>query len=566
MEQSDNFKQKCLFYFIMATSLMMPIIMAFFFKITDLFPDIRQAIYSYLFPFLLTGIFSFYVKKKKVFNNKYIFYSFCLILLVTLFSRVFLFPLRSGDYNNFLYHWIRQMQFMGWPWQIAVPITNYNLLYTYILAVILHVPFSDLFLIKSVSVIFDVILGIVVLFILKKSLKLKEINCLLGFTLSMIIPSLFLNSAAWGQCDSMYTACLLIGIYLILKEKPKTGCLLLGLSISLKLQAAFVFPILLFLIAYKQIKFRHLFLIPITYFIIMLPALSCGRTLSSAIGIYFNQVQTFSSLSMGLPSLWEIIHGNYTFFLPLALSLSIIIVFLFTMLTLFYKNLQDKKDFWDILFIYALIVPYFLPKMHERYFYMAIVLSIIYLFNHPKMWMWIFGISLIDMCLYLPYLLGYSFCDRKYLALCYLVIILKILIQFFTSQDPKNNIPIQTNEENIFKSQKKSLIAKNLFILCGISSFIISFFILSSDFQGNISIKKQFTVPFWVNAKKVNVKHPGWNEELVFLSDDRIFHLSHMNMAEVIRFNDTELWVKWDGNNEEHFVKENSSNSYNFTK
>lgn len=75
-----------------------------------------------------------------------------------------------------------------------------------------------------------------------------------GFIYTLILPGVIINSAVLGQCDSIYTAFVLMFIYYILKNKNKLALFLLGLALSFKLQSIFVAPVLLYLIITKKIR------------------------------------------------------------------------------------------------------------------------------------------------------------------------------------------------------------------------------------------------------------------------------------------------------------------------
>lgn len=499
----DNFQQKCLsgcIYFICSV---LPILMAFLTTLAP-FEDLRSRNILFIASVFLTLGITVYVYIKKIFENTMSYALFFIVLFSAICLRIIFFPHIGTDYNNFLSPWIKEMQTVGWPWQIVLPITNYNLLYTYILTGISYIHFSDLYLIKAISVLFDCILSITILAILKRSLRLNDWSSLLGFTLAIFAPSIFFNSAAWGQCDSIYVAFLMLGIYMCLSNAPYKGAIFFGLAFSMKLQAVFIFPILLFFILYKQLYIRHLFMIPLVSVILALPAIALGRSVPSIITIYFNQIGTYPSLSNGAPTFWAIFpKAFYDYLCPVALGITGIITFLFTFGTLLTRPLKDKADFWDIAFIYALIIPYFLPKMHERYFYMAVIFSIIYCFNHPKLWFLSFGVILVDLFSYMPFLLGTSVIELKWLSLILLFIIIKIVLLFFNTKESQNigkNLITPLQEKKLFpvifhRTRKTKFLTKIIFkILCilGICCSVIgTIIVLNPSFNKDKMFKSE---------------------------------------------------------------------------
>ncbi|MDY6407685.1 MAG: glycosyltransferase family 39 protein [Pseudomonadota bacterium] len=67
-----------------------------------------------------------------------------------------------------------------------------------------------------------------------------------------------------------------------------------------------------------------------------------------------------------------------------------------------------------------------------------------------------------------------------------------------------------------------------------------------------------------ISKTRIKARHPVWEEDLVLLSDKQLIRPSVSGVADILRFSDTELWVKWDGNNEEHFVKDAKEEVYCF--
>ena len=549
---------------------LIPLFMAFLMTMVP-FQDPHEREALFLFATALTGGISLYIYHKKIFENKSFWELFPLILFMAICLRLFLFPHESADYNSFLRHWMSRMRTLGWPLQIAIPFTNYNLLYVYVLAALSYIPFPDLYLIKCASVLFDCVLGVTVLFILKNCLNLKDKANLFGFSLIMIIPSLFLNSGMWGQCDSFYSSLLLIGLYLCLRNSPKKGCFLFGLALSTKLQAAFLFPVLLFLVAYRYVYIRHLLLIPIAYIITIVPSILCGRSVVDIINIYFDQMGTYQGLTMGAPTFWALFPNHlYQRLLPVALGMASIIVFVFTFLTLLGGRIKDKTKFWDIAFLYALIVPFVLPKMHERYFYVAVVLAVIYLFRYPKRWLLPLGIVLIDLFAYAPFLLGFSFVEIKWLSIIQLLMTLSVIWFFF--EDTKGEVDIDEpdlSKASIKRPWKKGVLYGGYFVLA-VAVLALSLFILSFSFTTNrgglFHVTEKFNSRWIPEKEKIMAKHPSREEGLIKLADQKVVRVSVGDIAEIVRLNDQEMVLRWSPDNEERFVKDPETNVYQFQR
>jgi Gpi18-like mannosyltransferase len=75
----------------------------------------------------------------------------------------------------------------------------------------------------------------------------------------------------------------------------------------------------------------------------------------------------------------------------------------------------------------VLIVPYFLPKMHDRYFFPADVLSLILAFFFPRYFIVPVIIGLVSFLSYWPFLFGFEVVPLQLLAVVQLVPMLILL-------------------------------------------------------------------------------------------------------------------------------------------
>ena len=178
-------------------------------------------------------------------DNKFIVF-LVIITILSIYLRVSMYSYYSGDYELFLKPWFDQLKANGGFAALKTQIGNYNAPYMTIMAFFTYLPFNPLFAIKTVSVFFDYICAIVVsimtLDILKDN-KEKEKIALLLYSAVLFLPTVFLNSACWGQADAIYTAFILISILCLFKKKYAWAFIFLGISFSFKLQFIFILPL-----------------------------------------------------------------------------------------------------------------------------------------------------------------------------------------------------------------------------------------------------------------------------------------------------------------------------------
>ena len=64
----------------------------------------------------------------------------------------------------------------------------------------------------------------------------------------LFLPSVFLNSGVWGQCDAIYVSALLAFLYYAMRGNSGKAVLAYSISFVFKLQAVFFAPLLLLLL------------------------------------------------------------------------------------------------------------------------------------------------------------------------------------------------------------------------------------------------------------------------------------------------------------------------------
>ena len=117
----------------------------------------------------------------------------------------------------------------------------------------------------------------------------------------------------------------------------------------------------------------------------MLPALLAGRSFSDTFGIYVDQTGAYPYLSLNAPTFWSLIPNDFFSNLdpaPILFAGIITLLLLYAFLKR-YRQLSTG-DLISLSLVFSLAIPWLLPKMHERYFYLAEMLSIVYAAQYPR--------------------------------------------------------------------------------------------------------------------------------------------------------------------------------------
>lgn len=319
---------------------------------------------------------------------------------------------RSSDYAICLEHWLSHVREMPGTESLSVTIGDYNAPYFYILFVIGKLTrFSQqMFYLKAVSILFDIITAYFVMRLV--SLKDNRTFVRLGaFFLVLLLPTVILNSSAWSQCDSVFTALAFGGLFYGVQKQSKRSLLLFAVALSFKMQTIFILPMMLLLLLIGYIRWKDIWVFVAAFAAMLLPALLAGRDIAGTLSVYINQTSSYSGATLNCPNLFALL-GISTLTTPMEyasilLAGAVCVVFLFILY--FFRDRLDQELIVLSAFVFVLVVPYTLPHMHERYFYMADVLSVLYAFWVKKHWFIPVAIVSSSLFCYMPFLLGMDY-------------------------------------------------------------------------------------------------------------------------------------------------------------
>lgn len=323
------------------------------------------------------------------FVRKHVFIIASIILVVLSFIIRWCFIYyTSGDMYHALIPWMEALKqgggFLALKYYPTFPsaTADYPLAYFNLLALMSYLPIDSIISIKLISFFFDYALAFGVFLVVKKITN-KNSLAFLTFYIMLFMPTGILNSALWGQCESIWACYIVYAIYFILKNKNIMAMFLIGISLATKLQTVFFLPTIVWLFLARKVKLREMILIPIGVFITFIPGLLFGASFSEAIKMYFTQMGKYPNANYGSANMYAFLQFGqlYDYFnngasILFALSiLGIVLVFLFH----YKKGVPFTfHNFIYVTTLYAILTPYVMPHMHERYFFFADVMMILY--------------------------------------------------------------------------------------------------------------------------------------------------------------------------------------------
>lgn len=339
--------------------------------------------------------------------------------VVGLLIRISLLNVISPDYTDFLEQWFNVIKESGGLKGLGTSVGNYNFLYQTLIALLTYLPINCLYSYKLLSIIFDVTLAFSVWVYVKNIFcdKNNDWPAIISWSLVWLIPTVFIDSAAWSQCDSMYATFCILTLYYLQKETRNNyvkAFALYGLAISFKLQAVFILPFLLFFYLKKREFSIFTFLVsPVVMFLTGIPCLIAGRPITQLFSLYKGQVTEYSGkLSYFYPGIWLVYYepSDYDLYinyrnaaiLVAIAALSAVIVY---WLVKKYELTSNNILFMAFLLTYTMVM--FLPAMHERYGYVYMILAIMIAVRKTKTIPLLAILSVLDLITYSGYINNY---------------------------------------------------------------------------------------------------------------------------------------------------------------
>ena len=345
--------------------------------------------------------------------------------LLALFLRYTLRTFESQDYTYYYRGWYTLIKNQGFA-ALGKNFSDYTPLSLYLLyGVSVFLPkIATVTAVKLPSIACDFICAWYVFRIIRLKYEKGPVP-IFAFLAILFSPTVILNSAAWNQIESIYTAALVAFLYYLLKKQNWLACIAFGIAFSIKLQSIYLAPLLFVMFLKKEVSWKHLLAIPAVYLISIIPAWIAGRPLVELLTIYGGQVNDYAGLVNNAPNMYTWLPADKNaLFYPGGVIFAVSICLIYVVVVLKSRVRLSKHLIVQLALLSALLVPYFLPKTHDRYFYPSDVLSIVYGFFFPGFFYIPLAANLISFFIYEPFLFGSNIFPQTVLALALLIVII----------------------------------------------------------------------------------------------------------------------------------------------
>ncbi len=341
--------------------------------------------------------------------------------------RYVLLDFKSVDYYSSLKPWYNTLSSQGFA-AFAQNFSNYNPPFLYLLYLVVRLlpGLPIVVAVKLPALIADFVCA----YLVWQIVRLKD-HCDLRLALpaGMIVlfaPSQVLNSAFWGQADSVFTVGVLACTYFLMARRNNLALLFFGVALALKLQAIFLAPVLLALWLRGTISWKSFLIVPAVLLLAIVPAWIAGRPVFDLLSVYIDQASQYEYITMNAPSVYAWLPGSKQVFNLLyfpGLIMGVAAAYMLFLVVLKAPGGLSKPLILELSLAAMLIIPFFLPKMHERYFYPADILSIGFAFFYPEYFyvpLLVGGVSFLS---YEPFLFETEVVPLPVLTLVLLIVI-----------------------------------------------------------------------------------------------------------------------------------------------
>jgi Gpi18-like mannosyltransferase len=352
-------------------------------------------------------------------------------LALALLLRYTLRSFTSLDYESFISRWYQLFETQGFA-ALGDKFSNYNPPYLYLLYLATRVlpALSPLAKVKMISVAFDFMAAWFIFKLVRLRFARGPLPYLAGVTV-LFAPTVVLNSSAWAQCDSIFTAFLLACLYALLRRRQGWACLAFGLALAFKPQAVFLAPLLAALFLRRELSWKPLLLVPAVYVLSLVPAWLAGRPLGELLMIYGAQAQVATNrLTVNFPNLyWWVPNKYFSIFHPAGWVWTAGLALIYVGLIFKSRRALSPALLVRLALLSLMFMPYFLPKMHDRYLYPADVLSIAYVFFFPREFFVPVAVTLVSFFTYWFHLFVIAAIPGEVLALVLLAALIWVARQ-----------------------------------------------------------------------------------------------------------------------------------------
>ena len=295
-------------------------------------------------------------------------------LLLGAMGRAICWTRRPPDMALFLEPWFNHIIHYGPIGAFGHPFSNYEPAYLYLLAMgsLAHHALSAMTIIKIISVLGSLFLAIALADLLKAAgADAKQALVVLA------LPSIVINDSLLAQCDALWAGSCVFALAAMIRGRTLRTMVWCGVAISFKAQAAFIAPVMIGAMIERRAPWWQ-WLVPGAVFLAsLIPAWLTGWPAAKLLTVYLGQAR-LDHLAGRLANPWMVgtifdeQFARNLFLLGYVAAMSAAIV----IGALAVRAARDARQLILLAAISGTALPFLLPKMLERYYFLGDVMTL----------------------------------------------------------------------------------------------------------------------------------------------------------------------------------------------
>lgn len=298
----------------------------------------------------------------------------CAVLALALIERAVCWFQRPPDMGLFLEPWLAHIVHYGPIAAFAHPFSNYEPAYLYVLAIgsLADALLAPMTIIKLLSIAGTLFLTFALTDLAKASGADRRAALLV-----LILPSVAINDALLGQCDALWAGSCVFALAAVMRGQTVRSLIWCGVAISFKAQAAFIAPVIVGAMAGRRLPLWQWAIPALVFLASLVPAWLAGWPAMQLLTVYLGQA-SLDQLAGRLGNPWMIatVFGDakpaHVFWLGYAAAGASALA----IGTLAAQNWRDPRTLLVLGALSGTVLPFFLPKMLERYYFLGDILAL----------------------------------------------------------------------------------------------------------------------------------------------------------------------------------------------
>lgn len=280
-------------------------------------------------------------------------------------------PVVAPDLPVYLIPWLDHIRTAGPIGAFAEPFSNYTPPYLYLMAAVSSLPLPAVTAIKLISLAGTAALALAMRSLLRGSDKAGE-----SVVVLLLLPTVVINAPYMGQCDALWAAACLVALACAVRRRFVAMLVWSGVGFAFKAQAIFMAPFILAILFAEKVPIRLWTIPALVYVGAMLPAYLAGWPAWDLATIYVRQVAYFNTIGTA-PGIWAfpavLLPREPLGFFWIGYAASAIAFIAYV--GLLARRRLSRLDMVRAALLSSMMLPWLLPKMHERYFFLADVIA-----------------------------------------------------------------------------------------------------------------------------------------------------------------------------------------------